>query len=258
MGMSTQNALVVGGTGDIGLAICRRLIDAGVKVVVSGITEEQAQAACEKLGGEQAGVDSAIIDVTEHDSCRAAVDTVIDKYDRLDGLINCAGVSYIAPVLLGGVADWQRVLNVNTLGAFSISQAVLRPMIRQKYGRIVHIGSISAEVGAPFNAIYAASKAGVAGLVRSLALEVAGSGITVNAVQPGYVKTKLFRETQGARARLKGVSLEEHEKDLIKDTPTRSLVMPADVASAVAYLLSAESQSITGQTINVDGGRTAR
>ena len=131
-------------------------------------------------------------------------------------------------------------------------------MMRQQNGRIIQIGSISADLGAPFNAIYAASKAGVAALVRSLALEVARTGITVNGVQPGYVKTLLFEETQAVRAKIKGVSAEQHEQDLIRDTPTGRLVLPQDVAAAVAYLASEDAAAVTGQMINVDGGRTAR
>lgn len=257
MGIVKRVGLVVGGTGDIGLAICRQLVKSEFRVVVAGLTEEQTEAASGELLAAGASVDSVIIDVTDSATCKTAISTVIERYGRLDCLVNCAGVSYIAPVLLGKPERWRKVLEVNTLGAFSISQAALRPMIKQRYGRIVHIGSISAEVGAPYNAIYAASKAGVAGLVRSLALEVAAVGITVNAVQPGYVKTKLFAQTQGARAKIRGVSLEQHEEDLILDTPTRRLVTPEDVSSLVSYLADESSQSITGQTFNIDGGRTA-
>jgi len=257
MGIEKRVCLVVGGTGDIGLAICQQLVQSGFTVVVAGLTDEQTEAACEELLAEGASVDRVIVDVTDPASCKAAISTVADRHGRLDCLVNCAGVSYIAPILLGKIDEWRKVLEVNTLGAFSISQAALRPMVKQRYGRIVHIGSISSEVGAPYNAIYAASKAGIAGLVRSLALEVAAVGITVNAVQPGYVKTKLFAQTQGARAKIKGVSLEQQEEDLVRDTPTRRLVTPEDVASLVDYLANESSQSITGQMINVDGGRTA-
>lgn len=257
MGLKDRTALVVGGTGDIGKAICTALGARGARVIVSGLTREQAEKACAELAGAHSKPLPAVLDVTDGASCRKAVGRVVEEHGRLDCLVNCAGISYIAPVLLGKEKDWRRVLEVNTLGAFNISQAVLRPMMRARYGRIVHVGSISAEVGAPFNAIYAASKAGVAGLVRSLSLEVAPTGITVNAVQPGYVKTKLFAQTQGARARIKGVSIEQHEQDLVDDTPTRRLVTPEDVASIVAHLLDESSRSITGQTINVDGGRTA-
>lgn len=255
--MRKKICLVTGGTGDIGKAICQYLVGESYTVILAGITAEQAGAACRELECGNGTLASAVIDVTDEEICKTAVAGILETHGRLDCLVNCAGISYIAPVLLGKVKEWKKVLEVNTLGAFIISKAVIRPMIRARSGRIVHIGSISADVGAPFNAIYAASKAGLAGLVRSFALEVAAAGITVNAVQPGYVKTKLFRQTQGARAKIKGISLEQQEKDLIRDTPTRSLVTPDEVASLVHYLLSDDSRSITGQTLNVDGGRTA-
>lgn len=258
MGLENRVCLVVGGCGDIGLAICRQMLESGATVIVSGMTKERVESARGVLAETGGSLGTAVLNVTDQSGCRTAVTDIVANHGRLDCLVNCAGISYIAPVLLGKVAEWQKVLNTNTLGSFIISQAALRPMIRQRSGRIVHIGSISAEVGAPFNAIYAASKAGVAAFVRSLALEVAGTGVTVNAVQPGYVRTKLFHQTQQARAKIKGVSLEQHEQDLIKDTPTRSLVTPEDVASLVCYLAAEESHSITGQMLNVDGGRTAR
>ena len=257
MGMRKKVCLVTGGTGDIGKAICQHLVDESYTVILAGITVEQADAACQELDSGNGALTSVVIDVTDEEICKTAIAEIMNIHGQLDCLVNCAGISYIAPVLLGKVKEWQKVLEVNTLGAFIISKAAVRPMIRARCGRIVHIGSISAEVGAPFNAIYAASKAGIAGLVRSFALEVAAAGITVNAVQPGYVKTKLFRQTQGARAKIKGVSLDKQEKDLIQDTPTRSLVTPDEVASLVRFLLSDNSRSITGQTLNIDGGRTA-
>ena len=257
MGLEKQVTLVVGGTGDIGMAICRRVLDSGSSLVVAGINQENADQACEKLAAHGHDVMGCVMDVSSEESCKDAIAMVAERHGRLDGVVNCAGISYIAPVMLGKIEDCRRVLEINSLGAYIVSKAVLRIMIKQRYGRIVHIGSISSQVGAPYNAIYAASKAAVAGLVRSLALEIAATGITVNAVQPGYVKTKLFAQTQGARARIKGVSLETHENDLINDTPTRVLVSPEDVASLVNYLLSPESHSITGQCLNVDGGRTA-
>lgn len=256
--MTSRVVLVVGAAGDIGAATARRLCESGHTVVVSSRSEERGGEQVAAFAGEGLAVDAVRIDVTDDASCAAGVGAVLERHGRLDGLVNCAGVSDIAPVLLGKTDRWEEVLNVNTLGAFRLSRVALRPMVRARWGRIVHVGSISAELGAPYNAIYAASKAGVAGLVRSLALEVAGVGVTVNAVQPGYVKTDLFAQTQGARARLRGVSLEQHEQDLVDDTPTGRLTTPEDVASLVNYLMLDESRSITGQTLNVDGGRTAK
>ena len=129
-------------------------------------------------------------------------------------------------------------------------------MISARSGRIVHIGSISGQIGTPYNAIYAASKAGLVGLVKSIALEVAATGITCNVVQPGTVRTELFNQTHGARAKIKGITLEEQEQALINENPQRRLVIPDEVAAAVSYLLSDGAVSVNGVQLTVDGGRS--
>ena len=258
MGIDQPVALITGGAGGIGSAICARLSERGFRIQLTSQAKAKAEEAADKIVCSGFQADAYQLDITDEVAATALVRQITDRMGRLDVLVNCAGISYIAPVLMSKPDRWESVLRVNLLGAFIISQAVLRPMMRQQNGRIIQIGSISADVGAPFNAIYAASKAGVAALVRSLALEVARTGITVNGVQPGYVKTLLFEETQAVRAKIKGVSPEQHEQDLIRDTPTGRLVLPQDVAAAVAYLASEDAASVTGQMINVDGGRTAR
>ena len=189
MGLNGRVALVVGAGGGIGRAVCRRLVGDGYRVVAAGRTLATLERLAAELGRDDDGADVGRVelDLADTASVESRIRDVAAEHGRIDVLVNAAGTSYVAPVALSNLATCEEVLRVNLLGAYALSRAVVRVMIRQKAGRIVHVGSISGAVGAPYNAIYAASKAGVAGLVRSLALEVAPLGITVNAVQPGTV-----------------------------------------------------------------------
>ena len=257
MGLGNKVSLVTGGGRGIGRAICERLATDGHTVYSAARSLDEVADVAERLSAAGGEVHALQLDVTDATQVDEAVKSILSKHSRIDVMVNSAGTSYIAPVVMGKIPEWEKVLDTNVLGAFIVSKAVVRPMLLARSGRIIHIGSVSGEIGAPYNAIYAASKHAIVGLVRSLALEVARSGITVNAVQPGTIKTKLFEETHGARARLKGVSMEEHEQDLIQDVPTRRFVEPEEIADAVAFLVSDGARSITGQMLNVDGGLTA-
>jgi 3-oxoacyl-[acyl-carrier protein] reductase len=257
VGLTPRVALVTGGGRGIGRGIAERLAAEGHTVIVAARSEAEVEATAQAICATGGSAQGRVLDVTDAPAVEALVREIVTAHGRLEILVNSAGTSYIAPLVLADPDRARAVLETNLLGAWIVSQAVVRSMMAARWGRIIHVGSISAEVGAPFAAIYAASKGGVHALVRSLALELAHAGITVNVVSPGYVHTQLFDHTQGRRADLKGVSREQHEADLLAEVPTGRFVEASDVAAAVAYLASEEARSVTGQVLTVDGGRTA-
>lgn len=256
MNENAKVALVAGGGRGIGYAICQRLSEQGYTIVAAARTSDELERLQTELSALGRGVSCHAFDIADAASVDTLVKAVAAEFGRIDVLVNSAGTSYVAPVALSNLSKCEHVLQVNLMGAFIISRAVLRLMIRQKHGRIVHIGSISGTIGAAYNAIYAASKAGVAGLVKSMALEVAALGITVNAVQPGTVHTELFEQTHGARAKLKGITLEEQKLEMEQDSPINRLVHTHEIAEAVAYLVSDGAAAVNGHLLTVDGGRS--
>jgi len=249
-------ALVTGGSRGIGAAICRQLSKTGYIVVAAARSLDDLNALKLEISANGQEIHCYQLDMANISEIDALVKTVHTQFGQLDVVVNSAGTSYVAPVALANLDKCAAVLQVNLMGAFALSRAAVRVMARQHSGRIVHIGSISGTIGAAYNAIYAASKAGVAGLVKSLALEVGSLGITVNAVQPGTVHTELFEQTHGARAKVKGITLEEQKAIMEQDSPQKRLVQPEDIAAAVIYLVSDGAASVNGHLLSVDGGRS--
>lgn len=249
-------ALVAGGSRGIGYAICHDLAEKGYTIVAAARTSEELTDLSESFEKLNHEITCLQFDMADSESINNLVNTAFKQYGRLDAVINSAGISYVAPVALANLQRCEEVIQVNLMGAFTLSKAAVRIMTRQRFGRIVHIGSISGTIGAAYNAIYAASKAGVAGLVKSLALEVASLGITVNAVQPGTVHTSLFEQTHGARAKLKGITIDEQRALMEADNPQKRLVTVNDISAAVCFLVSDGAASINGHLLNVDGGRS--
>ena len=244
MQLQDRVAVVTGASRGIGRAIAMELARRGAKVVVnyktSGAAAEEVVSAIKDAGGQAIAVKA---DVSKLDEAQALIKTAADTFGRLDILVNNAGTTRDMLLAMMKEEDWDLVLATNLKSAFNCCKAALRPMMRQKYGRIVNITSVAGIAGNPGQTNYAASKAGLIGLTKSLAKEIGPRSITVNAVAPGFVETEL---TKDLPADLKEASL--------KMTPLGRWGTAEEMAYAVAFLASDEAAFITGQTLSVDGG----
>jgi len=234
---------VTGGSRGIGKAISAALASRGARVVLADVLGEEAArtAAAIAEGGRQAS--SVALDVTRPESVQAAVDGVLAEHGRIDVLVNNAGIARDQLLMRMKREEWDAVLAVNLTGGFTCAQAVLRPMMRQRSGRIISVSSVVGQMGNAGQANYAASKAGLIGFTKALAREVAARNITVNAVAPGLIDTDMTRALSDA------VRAEWAAK-----VPLGRLGSPDDVAWTVAFLASDEASYITGQVIAVNGG----
>ena len=242
--LTGQVALVTGGSRGIGRAVALRLAAAGATVVVN--YRENAPAAEETVrliaaaGGRAC---AARFDVGDAEAVRVGVQNIVDEHGRLDLLVNNAGLAVDALLLRLKEEDWERVLRTNLTGVFHCTKAAVRAMVRARYGRIVNLTSVVAEMGNAGQVAYAAAKAGVIGFTKSLAREVAARGVTVNAVAPGLVETDM---TAG---------LDDQQRSFYTNViPAGRIATPEEISAAVAFLASPEAGYITGQVLHVNGG----
>jgi 3-hydroxybutyrate dehydrogenase len=248
-----KHALVTGGATGIGLAIAQALLAQGVKVTITGRTEANLQKAAQQLS--DAGLMQTIVmDVSDSASVSAGFAQAMEHFGTVDILINNAGQASSAPFLKTTEAQWQQMLSVNLTGTFICTQQALPAMLAQSWGRIVNVASTAGLKGYAYVAAYAAAKHGVIGLTKSLALEVAQKGVTVNAVCPGYTETDIVREAIANIMAKTGRSEEQARAELAAGNPQKRLIQPEEVADAVLWLCSPASASQNGQAIAVAGG----
>ena len=244
MRFENQVAVVTGAGRGIGHAIAVRLAQEGARVASVSRTEANAQKTADEINAARADAAKAYaVDVADQDAVQKAAAQILADFGRVDILVNNAGVTRDGLSMRMSLDDWDTVVNTNLKGAFMFTQALMRPMIKQRSGRIINISSIAGLTGNAGQANYSASKAGLIGLTKTLARELASRGITVNAVAPGLIETDMTT-----------VLSEEIRQAILQKVPLGKLGEPDDIAGAVAYLASPEAKYITGQVLTVDGG----
>jgi 3-oxoacyl-[acyl-carrier protein] reductase len=249
MSFDGRVALVTGGSRGIGRAIVERLARNGAKVAfVYKSNADAANKVVEALKAEGKTVAAYQADVANKAECDAVVEKVLAEWERLDILVNNAGITRDGLLAMMEPAAWQAVIDTNLTSVYNFCQAAMRPMMSQRYGRIINLSSVAAEFGNQGQVNYAASKGGIQGLTRCLATEIGRRNITVNAIAPGFIETDM---TDAVR-QLAGAKFDEIKNGI----SLRRLGKPDDIAGAVAFLASDDAAYVTGHVLTVDGGLT--
>ncbi len=239
-----RTAIVTGGTRGIGLAIATRLATDGYDLLITYQRDaESAGRARDELATLGGKIEVLAADISTAEGAAATIETALAQLGRIDVLVNNAGITRDTLVMRMSESDWDDVVDTNLKGAFLLSKAALRPMLRQRAGRIINLTSVVGQVGNAGQANYAAAKAGLIGLTKSLAKEVGSRNITVNAVAPGFI-----------HSRLTDVLKDEQKAGILTQTPLARFGQPEDVAAGVAFLASDDASFITGHVLTIDGG----
>ncbi len=243
--LSGKITFVTGASQGIGEVVAKYLARMGATVVCGSIpvTEGDLQRVVAEIQAEGGKADFVLVDVSSGESVRAAVAAVVERHGALHVVVNNAGITKDRLLIQLKEEEWDAVLNINLKGAFLVTQAAARPMMKQRWGRIINIASVVGQMGNAGQANYVSSKAGLIGLTKTTARELAGRNITANAVAPGYIATAMTEKLP-----------EEVKAEFTRQIPLGRMGTPDDIAAAVAFLASEEAAYITGCTIPVNGG----
>ena len=243
-------AIVTGGSRGIGKGIAARYAREGAKVIIADLKEKEAMETVEEIKNSGGEAKFIATDVTDNDTIEKMVEETIKTYSRIDILVNNAGISLMRKITEAKIEDWDRLNNVNLKGVWLCTRAVVHEMIKNKYGKIINISSISGLVGYKWESIYCSTKGGVINMTRELAVELIPYNIYVNCICPGIIKTPLYIDINYPLDDPKNL------KDTLKAIPCGKIGKPDDIAGAAFFLASDDSSYVTGQILAADGGYT--
>ena len=243
MDLKGKISFITGGARGIGFEIASVFAKNGSDIIIGDVNKENLEKAVDELKDYGINAEGYVLDVSSYESCEDVIKKAIDKYNHIDILVNNAGITRDNLIMRMKIEDFDNVISINLKGVFNCTKALIRYMMKQRSGRIINISSVIGLMGNAGQANYAASKAGVIGLTKSTAKEVASRNINVNAIAPGYIQTEMTK-----------VLPEEVIKKMLETIPLNRPGTPTDVANAALFLASEYSSYITGQVIVVDGG----